>query len=99
MIALQPTRIDFDLLRTEVHTQLAELGQLEVDCFPMTERVVVRGGDVCGIYFCLHGPRNVKLTAICDLRKQQLIYYGTDGVRAQAAPIPKTQATASPVAA
>ncbi len=99
MIALQPTRIDFDLLRTDVHTQLAELGQLEVGCFPMTERVVVRGGDVCGIYFCLHGPRNVKLTAICDLGKRQVIYYGTDGVRTQAAPIPQTHAATSQVAA
>lgn len=88
MIALQPTRIDFDRLRTDVHQMLADLGQLEFGSFPMTERVVVRGDDVCGIYFCLHGPRNVKLTAICDLQRRNVIYYGTDGVRAHESPVP-----------
>lgn len=88
MIALQPTRIDFDMLRTDVHQILADLGQLEFGSFPMTERVVVRGDSVCGIYFCLHGPRNVKLTAICDLQRRNVIYYGADGVRAHESPVP-----------
>lgn len=95
MIALQPTHIDFDLLRTNVHQGLADLGQLEVGSFPMTERVVVRGDDVCGIYFCLHGPRNVKLTAICDFQRRNVIYYGTDGVRAHESPVPSDDSTSS----
>lgn len=95
MIALQPTRIDFDRLRTDVHQGLADLGQLEFGSFPMTERVVVRGDDVCGIYFCLHGPRNVKLTAICDLKRRTVIYYGTDGVRAHESPMTNDQASYS----
>lgn len=90
MIALQPTRIDFDLLRDGVHRKLADLGQLEFGSFPMTERLVVRGDDVCGIYFCFHGPRNVKLTAICDLKRRNVIYYGTDGLRADESTIPSS---------
>lgn len=46
MIALQPTRLDFDMLRNDVHQVLADLGQLEFGSFPMTERLVVRGEDL-----------------------------------------------------
>ncbi len=88
MIALQPTRIDFTQLRKMVAGILADLGQLEFNAFPMTERVVVKKGQACGVYFCLHGPRNVKITAICDLQKRTIIYYGSDGVRAQQTPLP-----------
>ncbi|WP_153555202.1 hypothetical protein [Roseimaritima sediminicola] len=92
MIALQPTRIDLTLLRTTIAARLAELGQLECNAFPMTERVVVKKGEACGVYFCLHGPRNVKITAICDLTKRTVIYYGSDGVRAQQTTIPVQRA-------
>lgn len=92
MIALPPTRIDFEVLRTTVHRHLCDLGHLEIGCFPMTERIVVRGGKACGVYFCLHGPRSVKLTAICDFRGRSVIYYGTDGTRALQQPIPSAAA-------
>ncbi len=49
----------------------------------MTERVVVRQDRPCGIYFCMHGPRSVKLTAVLDLDKETLLFYGSDGVRAE----------------
>ncbi len=54
----------------------------------MTQREVVRGGKTCGIYFCLHGPRSVKLTAICDFNKNTIIYYGSDGIRRENATLP-----------
>lgn len=99
MIALQPTPIDFDLLRNDVHRKLADLGHLEFGSFPMTERLVVRGEEVCGIYFCLHGPRNVKLTAICDLKRRNVIYYGTDGLRAYESVVPSSTLTTARKAA
>ena len=37
---------------------------LELDQFPLTERKVIKSGRTCGVYFCLHGPRSVKLTAM-----------------------------------
>ena len=47
----------------------------------MTSREMFRGGKSCGFYFCIHGPRSVKLVAVYDHGKQKTIYYGTDGVR------------------
>ncbi|MEL6106750.1 MAG: hypothetical protein AAFU85_11955 [Planctomycetota bacterium] len=47
----------------------------------MTSREMYRGGEACGFYFCIHGPRSVKLVAVYDHGKQKTIYYGTDGVR------------------
>ncbi|QDS92974.1 hypothetical protein FF011L_17290 [Roseimaritima multifibrata] len=92
MIALQPTQIDYTELRQLVTNVLADLGQLEPNAFPLTERVVVKKGEACGIYFCLHGPRNVKLTAICDLQKKNVIYYGGTGTRDKESAIPLQRA-------
>lgn len=88
MIALQTNRIDYTRLRQLVAGALADLGQLEFEAFPMTERVVVKQGEACGVYYCLHGPRNVKLTAICDFQKRTVIYYGSDGQRAKQSKVP-----------
>lgn len=81
MIACLPISIDLLALREFVEQKLCEIGMLEVDQFPMTERKVVKGGQTCGVYFCLHGPRSVKLTAIADFERKSLICYGSDGTR------------------
>jgi hypothetical protein len=81
MIACLPISIDLLALRGFVEQKLCEIGMLEVDQFPMTERKVVKGGQTCGVYFCLHGPRSVKLTAIADFERKSLICYGSDGTR------------------
>lgn len=88
MLGLSAQKIDFDTLRRRVELRLCELGHLEPNEFPVTQREVVRGGEVCGFYFCLHGPRSVKLTAICDLPNQSVIYYGSDGVRRESVTLP-----------
>ena len=51
-------------LRDYVNQILCEHNQLETDAFPLTERILVRAGKPCGMYFCLHGPRAVKFSAI-----------------------------------
>ena len=81
MIGLSPRKIDYSTLCTTIETRLCQLGHLEPDQFPMTQREVIRGGKTVGIYFCLHGPRSVKLTAICDFFKNTVIFYGSDGIR------------------
>ncbi len=88
MIALLPVSFDLMALRKSVQETLCEIGMLEVDQFPMTERKVVRGGKTCGFYFCLHGPRSVKLTAIADFEQKSLICYGSDGARSVEAELP-----------
>ncbi len=68
-------------LRAYVHHTICELNDLEVGYFRMTERILVRQKKPCGIYFCLHGPRNVKLIAIWEMDQQTILFYGSDGQR------------------
>jgi len=81
MIGLSLQSVDLPKLRCHVEHKLCELGQLEPQQFPLTQREVVRRGKTCALYFCLHGPRSVKLTAIADLKSRKMVFYGTDGVR------------------
>ena len=72
-----------DALRQFIVETLCEPDQLQPGAFPVTERLVVQGGKTCGMYFCLHGPRNVKITAIWDAVRNMVIFYGTSGERFQ----------------
>lgn len=87
MIGLSPRKVDYTTLCTAIETRLCLLGHLETNQFPMTQREVVRGGRTVGVYFCLHGPRSVKLTAICDFCKNSVFLYGSDGIRRESIPI------------
>ncbi len=68
-------------LRKYVNETLCESDQLVADTFPVTERIVTRGGRPCGIFFCLHGPRSVKLTAIWETDTNTILFYGSSGER------------------
>lgn len=81
MIGLSLPAMDMSKVRKHVEHKLCELGALEPAQFPLTQREVVRRGKRCGFFFCLHGPRSVKLTAIADLKTRSLVFYGSDGVR------------------
>ena|SRR3989339_1218440 len=70
-------------LRGYVSDTLCEHNQLQHDAFEMTERVLHRGGKPCGIFFCLHGPRAVKFTAIWETERNQILFYGSTGERFQ----------------
>ena len=78
-------------LREYVSLTLCERYQLQIGAFQMTERVLKRGGRPCGIYFCLHGPRLLKFTAIWDRDRNQVLFYGSGGERFQ-----KTQLIEAP---
>jgi len=68
-------------LREFIQTTLCEHYQLQIGAFEMTERVLYRGGKACGVYFCLHGPRPMKFTAIWDMDRSQVLFYGSGGER------------------
>lgn len=68
-------------LRTYVNETLCDYYELQLDAFEMTERVLCRGGRPCGIYFCLHGPRAVKFTAIWETDRNRILFYGSTGER------------------
>jgi hypothetical protein len=66
-------------LREFVNTTICARYQLQEGAFSMTERILLRGGKRCGIYFCLHGPRATKFTAIWDADQNQVLFYGSRG--------------------
>lgn len=72
-------------LREYVYDQLCEHEKLVPGCFQMTERVLTRRGQPCGMYFCLHGPRSVKFTAIWETDRNTILFYGSSGERFQKA--------------
>lgn len=80
---------DFEAVREFVREELCEKNQLEKDAFQMAERVLTRNGKPCGFYFCIYGPRSVRLTAVWDLSKGTIFFYDSLGRRAAncAAPI------------
>jgi hypothetical protein len=72
---------DLDDLRRYVYETLCEENDFEIGAFEITERFLVRCGTPCGIYFCLHGPRSVKLTAIWETERNTILFYGSSGER------------------
>ena len=78
-------------LREFVNETICYHEQLEVGVFNMTERILMRGGYPCGIYFCVHGPREVKFTAIWETDGNTILFYGATGERTL-----KTQLTDAP---
>lgn len=82
---------DLDGLRAYVQRMLCEQNELEENVFPTTEKILVRRGEACGIFFCLHGPRSVKFTAIWETDRNTILFYASSGER-----LHKTQLAKSP---
>ena len=81
-------------LRSYVHETICEQNELQVGAFQITERILVRGKRACGIFFCLHGPRSVKFTAIWETDRNTILFYSSSGER-----VGKTQLVQAPVLA
>ncbi len=85
---------DLDDLREYVNDTFCTRYQLQRGAFPLTERILKRGGKPCGIFFCLHGPRAVKFSAIWETERNQVLFYDSNGERFQ-----KTQLSEAPKSA
>lgn len=85
---------DLGDLRQYVHQTICNQNQLEPGAFQTSERILVRGHRPCGIFFCLHGPRSVKLTAIWETDRNTVLFYSSSGER-----VLKTQLVQAPVLA
>lgn len=72
---------NLDNLRNYVHQTLCSHSQLEFGAFRMTERILVRGHKPCGIFFCIHGPRSLKVTAIWETERNTILFYSSTGER------------------
>lgn len=77
-------------LRTYVRHTLCDQNELEPTAFPVSERILVRSGRPCGIFFCVHGPRSVRLTAVWETDRNTILFYNSSGQRTL-----KTQVEAS----
>ena len=82
---------DLHAIRTFVTETLCEKDRLEKNSFPLYERILVRDGAPCGVYFCLHGPRSMYLAAIWETDSNTILFYGSRGERFR-----KTQLIAPP---
>jgi hypothetical protein len=85
-------------LRKYVIEVLCEQNQLEFGAFPCSERILVRDGQPCGLFFCLHGPRSVKFTAIWETERNTILFYDASGERTHRIHLieaPRLQATAA----
>ncbi len=74
-------RYDLDKLRSFVMDELCNQNGLLPDAFPMTQRVLYKQGISCGIFYCLHGPRSVRLTAVVDTQTARVLFYDSKGQR------------------
>ncbi|MCL2305998.1 MAG: hypothetical protein FWC43_11705 [Planctomycetaceae bacterium] len=55
-----------------------------MNAFPTSEMVLKRGSGgagSCGVLFCLHGPRAVKISAIWERENNRVLFYGPTGKR------------------
>lgn len=75
------TRFDLQKLRCFVMEELSNQNGLLPDAFPMTQRVLYKQGISCGIFYCLHGPRSVRLTAVLDTKTARVLFYDSKGQR------------------
>ncbi|GIW99695.1 MAG: hypothetical protein KatS3mg111_3028 [Pirellulaceae bacterium] len=79
---------NIDAVREFVRQELCEKNHLEKDAFHMAERLLTRRGEPCGLYFCIYGPRSVRLTAVWDLARRSVFFYDSLGRRIGCAPPP-----------
>ena len=68
-------------LREYVNETICNYQNLEIGAYEMTQRLLVRGDKACGIYFCVHGPRQVKFSAIWETDRNTVLFYGSNGER------------------
>jgi hypothetical protein len=76
-------------LRQFVSRTLCLKNDFEEGSFQITEQLLKRGERTCGVLFCLHGPRSVKLTAVWELDANSILFYGSNGERFQRTAIAK----------
>jgi hypothetical protein len=70
-------------IRQYVAQTLSNLETLEADRFQLSQQVLSRAGTPCGMYFCLQGPRALRLTAIWETDCNTILFYGSCGRRMQ----------------
>lgn len=81
---MHPEKIEinnYQQLKQFVSHILCRQNDFEEGIFQVTERLLKRGERPCGVFFCLHGPRSVKLTAVWEMESNTVLFYGSTGER------------------
>ena len=75
-------------IRTYVSRTLCQRNDFEEGVFQVTEKILTKCGKLCGMFFCLHGPRSAKLTAVWETENNSIIFYGSTGEKFQKTMLP-----------
>ncbi len=82
-------------IREVVLEELCKMHQLLPDAFPLTEKTLHKQGKTCGIFYCLHGPRSIRLTAVLDIETARVLFYDSTGQRSRTRCVRDLVATAA----
>jgi hypothetical protein len=77
----------FDELRHFIHETLCAKESLVANEFAMTEIRLTQGGQLCGLQFCVRGPRSVRLAAIWAADRNMIYLYDAKGQRYSKIPL------------
>lgn len=83
MVECQVSIQKIEDIRNYVTQTLSNFELLRPESSHLTTRLLTRNDRPCGIYFCLHGPRAVRLTAIWETDANTILFYGSRGERVQ----------------
>ena len=83
MVECQASIQKLEDIRQYVTQTLSDLEKLRPESSHLTTRLLTRNNQPCGIYFCLHGPRAVRLTAIWETDANTILFYSSRGERVQ----------------
>jgi hypothetical protein len=70
-------------LRGFVKQTICDRNQLLLGECRVNEKILVRYGKPCGLYFTVCGPRTVQFSAIWDADRSTILFYGCNGDRFQ----------------
>ncbi len=68
-------------LRQFVHTALCAQNRLDPSQTALVENVIKRSGRTCGLFFQVHGPRQLKSFAIWAGEENRVLFYDSAGMR------------------
>ncbi len=82
MVEYQIRIHNFEEIRRYVTKTLSNFELLRPESSQLTLRLLSRNGQSCGVFFCLQGPREVRLTAIWETDANTILFYDSRGERA-----------------
>jgi hypothetical protein len=83
MVESQRRLQTLDDIRNYVAETIGRLETLEHRQYPLSQHILYRSGKPCGVHFCLHGPRAVRLSAIWETDCNTILFYSSRGERVQ----------------